>query len=168
MKSSFIDDRRGISEEFTSLPALMVVMIGFALFFALMATAYVTYHQKLDEKELYEAAHHAVLKLTLPESPLISEGGGTNTPLIVSANLGDISSEELIECCHLTGYDYRIKIYYYDENAEQQPLPGTEHLSTSAHSSGDTVSASRKISVKFANGEVRPGKIVVTVWRAEG
>ena len=167
MTKLFLKDKRGTSEEFTSLPALMVVMIGFALFFALMATTYMTYHQKLDEKELYEAAHHAVLKLTLPESPLISEGD-TDTPLIVSASISDISANDLTECCNLTGYDYRVKIYYYDEQGEKRLLPGTENLFTGTHSSGDTVSASRKIAVKFADGEIRYGKIVVTVWRKEG
>jgi len=164
---SFVGDKRGISEEFTSLPALMVVMIGFALFFALMAATYFNYHQKLEEKELYEAAHHAVLKLTLPESPLIGKED-TNIPLILSANLGDISSNELLQCCNLTGYDYHVKIYYYDENGEKHVLPHTENLYTNAPSSGDKVSASRKVAIKFANGEIRYGEIVVTVWRREG
>ncbi|MDD5779101.1 MAG: hypothetical protein PHU95_06605 [Candidatus Thermoplasmatota archaeon] len=71
---SFISDESGISEEFTSLPALAVVLIGFGLFFALVGGAYHVHTEKLERADGYRAANFVLQKLTTSNGGLAEEG----------------------------------------------------------------------------------------------
>ncbi len=117
----FIKNKRGVAEEFTSLPALMIVMIGFALFFAMIAGVYYIHNQKVENKELYEVAHYVVLKLTTQDSPIISTSDANNPLLIDESSIKSVSIEELKNFCNPVGYDYSVKFFWYDENGKKKP-----------------------------------------------
>jgi len=146
----FLKDRRGVAEEFTSLPALVVVMIGFALFFAMLAHLYIDYNEKIKNAELAEVAHYVSVKLTNAESPL------TDAPFIIDKEKWNKTSwDELKEYCNPSSYDYclAIKPSFLDlKSFDKTPV-------------GDSFVVSRKVAIKMANGDVKYGKIVITVWR---
>lgn len=160
---SLIIDKRGISEEFTSLPALMVVMIGFALFFAMIAGVYHTHNERVENKELYEVAHYTLMKLTSGESPLVSEKGG-NTPIIMDEQvISTIGKDVLKDYCNPLGYDYTVKFYWYDEKGGRHEISNPNMYKSLP--SKNRLSSSREIAIKFSEGDIRIGKIVVIIWR---
>ncbi len=149
-----IEDKRGVTEEFTSLPAIMVVMIGFALFFAMITSVYHVHNERMKNMELYDVAHYVIMKLTNRNSPLVSQD--KNTPLIIDKRSIKSNNINLKEFCSPVGYDYQVKIYdlkeEFSENIGNEP-------------EGDRVAVSRKIAIKFDEGDIRCGEIVVIVWR---
>ena len=145
----FIKDKKGVAEEFTSLPALVVVIIGFALFFAMLTNLYFTYNEKIKDAELAEVAHYVSIKLTNGESPL------TDAPLIINKEKwNDANPNILKEYCNLSSYDYSVYI-----------TPSDGLKSFNKNPIGDRFSVSRKVAIKMEDGDVKEGKIVVTVWR---
>ncbi len=155
----FIKDKRGVAEEFTSLPAIMVVMIGFAIFFAMIATVYNLHNERIEDKELFEVAHYVALKLTSADSPLAA---GDNTPLYIDKNKLHIKVDELKKYCNPIGYDYYVIVYEYDEDGSKKPIKDTENIIPNRNK----VSASRKVAIKDGIG-VKYGEIVVIVWRSK-
>ncbi|MCD6473756.1 MAG: hypothetical protein J7K47_02475 [Thermoplasmata archaeon] len=149
----FIGDRKGVAEEFTSLPALIIVMIGFALFFAMFANVYMAHNEKLKTAELAEAAHYIALKLTNAESPL------TDAPLLINKEKWEymVKHEENIrKYCKPSSYNYSIKI--------SSPFV-SDFKMIGEKAKGDRMSVSMKVAIKLAEGDVKYGKLIVTVWR---
>jgi hypothetical protein len=72
---SFFKNEQAVSEEFTILPALSVVMIGFALFVTLLAQTYLTYTEHINQLQNYQTADGILQKLTNPDSYFIRESG---------------------------------------------------------------------------------------------
>lgn len=144
-----VEDKRGITEEFTTLPAISIVMIGFALFFVLIASCYYVHIQRIENKELYEAAHFVIEKITM-DSPLIE------SPLMINLKAVERSNimEDIAKCCNLSDYDFCIRIFY-DEMC----------LKLGEEKERNKVSLSKIVAVKINEGDIREGKIVVTVWR---
>jgi len=146
----FLRDERGVAEEFTSLPALAIVMIGFALFFSLLAGTYIQYNEKIKAAELAEVAHYIALKLTNAESPI------TDAPLLINKEKWDkIGENELREYCKPLFYNYSVNI--------SSPFVKFEKIGEKPN--GDMMSVSRKVAIKLADGDVKYGKIIITVWR---
>ncbi len=149
----FIGDRKGVAEEFTSLPALVIVMIGFAIFFAVFANVYMAHNEKLKAAELAEAAHYIALKLTNAESPL------TDAPLLINKEKWDdvVKHEEILrKYCKPSSYNYSISI--------SSPFV-SDFKMIGEKAKGDRMSVSMKVAIKLADGDVKYGKLIVTVWR---
>ncbi len=144
----FARDKRGIAEEFTSLPALVVVMIGFALFFSMLAGIYMQHNEKVKAAELAEAAHYVAAKLTNSESPLTDA-----TFVIDKEKWNSMDESRLKDYCNLSFYDYRV--FIEGENLKE----------FGGNPVGDRFTVSRKVAIKLADGDVKYGKIMVTVWR---
>lgn len=73
-----ISNKKAISEEFTALPSLSVVMIGFTIFFLLVANTYNAYENRIESLEKYKTADFIATKLTNPDCFFIEEGGIIN------------------------------------------------------------------------------------------
>lgn len=71
----FIKDNKAISEEFTVLPALSIVMVGFALFVALLGQTYLFYTDHINYLQNYQTADHILETLTNPDCFFIKESG---------------------------------------------------------------------------------------------
>lgn len=156
----FLKDKRGVAEEFTSLPAIMVVMMGFAIFFAMVATVYHLHNERVEDKELFEVAHYVVSKLTTVGSPLIVED---STSLLLDKNkLENVGIDKLKEYCNPIGYDYYVKVYEYDEDGSKEQIYPKSMENTIP--SKNRVSASRKVAITDGI-ETKYGKVIVIVWR---
>jgi len=154
----FLKDKRGVAEEFTTLPAIMVVMIGFAIFFAMIATVYHLHNERMEDKELFEVAHYVVSKLTNVGSPLVEDAS-----LIIDENkLENVGIDELKEYCYPIGYDYYVKIYEYSEDGSKEKI--YPRNVGDAIPDKNRVSASRKVAIK-GEIDVKYGELVVIVWR---
>jgi hypothetical protein len=152
---NIISNDKAVSEEFTSLPALSIVMIGFTVFFLLLANTYNAYEYRLEILERYKTADFIASKLTNPDCFFIKEGR------IVDINLlkKDESKEKLNAVrdeYKQAGFDFIIRISY-DEFQKDFPedLPATI---------GDSRAVSKSIGVYINEAQTKAGKLTVILW----
>lgn len=81
-QKAFLTNDAAVCEEFTSLPALTVVLIGFTLFCLLIVSAQESYETKMETIDLYQTAEFITSKLLSPDSNLIKENGIINYPFL--------------------------------------------------------------------------------------
>ncbi len=161
--SSFINDKRGVSEEFTSLPALVVVMIGFAIFFAMTAGVYYHHNERVKGIDKYEVANFVLEKLVSPdgvlaERGLILEGGIVNKVKFDEIGKNPTEIEKIIEESNLMGLNFGLKLVFWKEESMYR----TEWINIPDDS--NKVAASKQVSVYLNDAEVVPGVLTVVVW----
>ena len=71
---AFINNKQAVSEQFTSLPALSIVMLGITLFILLVTQTYTASTHRITNLEKYTIGQHIADKLTNPLSPFIRTG----------------------------------------------------------------------------------------------
>lgn len=158
--SSFIRDKRGISEEFTSLPTLVVVMIGFALFFALIGGVYYSYSERVNSVDKYERANFVLEKISSIDGSLVKEGvlteGGVvdNESFDALTNGGEI--DEINEKSGVVGVEFGLRL----DHAKLESAMETPNIP----SGKDRVAASKEVPVYLNAAETVPGKLTVIVW----
>jgi len=156
---SFISDKNAVSEEFTSLPALSVVMVGFALFFVLLANVYASYGLRIESVEKYQVADFIATKLTNPDCFFIREGG-----LVDLLELGNGESDAEINSMR-QGYkasniNFIIRISWKEGNeikSEDFPENLPDYI-------GDRIAVSRDMGIYLNEAQTSPGKITVILW----
>ena len=156
-KRNLLKDKYAISEEFTSLPALSVVMIGFALFILLIANTYSAYNTRIDRLEKYKTADLIASKLTNPDCFFIKEGGIIDLPLLNDDLISSEKLNKLREKYQVTGIDFIVRISYdstYKDFPEDLP-----------NNTGDRVAVSRSMSIYINEAQTRPGALTVISWR---
>ena len=113
------NNNKAISEEFTSLPALSVVMIGFTLFLLLMANTYNAYETRVESLEKYKTAEFIATKLTNPDCFFIKEGGIVNIESLETAESKQ-KLNNLRDEYRTSGFDFIIRINW-DTNFQDFP-----------------------------------------------
>jgi len=152
----FVKDENAISEEFTSLPALSVVMVGFALFILLFSNTYVTYSTRIDSLEKYQTADFIATKLTNPDCFFMKEGGVVALPLLDTQESRDKIKAMRTEYTP-SGINFSIRVNW-DSNSLYFP---EDTLPTGV---GDRVAVSRDVSVYLNQAQTRPGKLTIIIW----
>ena len=158
--SSFINDERGISEEFTSLPALTVVMIGFGLFIALIAGAYYSYNDRIESIDKYEAANFVLEKMTitLREEKIIREGEIIDK---IQFKKSVHNYKAIVEKSGIVGINFGLKLSYEENGGihsiEWDNIPSDK----------DVVAVSKQVAVYLNEAETVPGILTVFVWGEE-
>jgi len=154
-----IKDVNAVSEEFTALPALSVVMIGFALFIVLIANTYSAYNTRIDSLDKYQTADFIATKLTNPDCFFIMEGGIVNLPLLDSSDptLSDDKLNAMRAEYALSGVGFSISLSW-DGGSKYFPED------TLPADIGDRVAVSRTVSVYLNEAQTKPGKLTVITW----
>ncbi len=154
--NSFIQDEKATSEEFTSLPALTVVVIGFTLFVALLARIYTSYETRVDILENYKIASSIVSKLTNPNCLYIRPGS--------NIDLATLQSREGRLALNITRHEYQnssidfIVRLNWNNSAEDFPIELPEKTN-------DRVAVSTYIDVYLNEARTIPAKFTVILWR---
>ena len=149
----FIKNEEAVSEEFTSLPVLSVVMIGFTLFILLIAHTYTAYEQRIDSLEKYQTAYFIATKLTNPDCYFIKEGGIVDLPLLRT----DIDTLNLLRDEYKTsGVNFIVRISWEDVSEDfPEPLPD---------GIGDRVATSKNVGIYLNEAQTTPGKLTIIMW----
>ena len=155
-KRRFIKDENAISEEFTSLPALSIVMIGFAIFIILIANTYTAYNTRIESLDKYQTADFIVTKLTNPDSFIIKEGGVIDFELLKNS---DSEINELRDKYRDSGIDFIIRVRY-EGTTEDIPFNADDLLSNA----GDRVAVTKCVGVYLNYAQTKPGKLTVIAW----
>jgi hypothetical protein len=151
----FINDEKAISEEFTSLPALAVIMIAFTLFFALIANVYISYENRVESLDKYQTADFIATKLTNPDCYFMQLGGTVDLQMLNT----DSSNEELNNIRQeyiASGIDFILRISW-DDSLEDFP----ENMPNDVF---NRVAVSRNVGIRLNDAETTPGKLTIIMW----
>ena len=152
----FLKDENAVSEEFTSLPALSVVMIGFTLFILLIANTYAAYEHRIDSLEKYQTGYFIATKLTNPDCYFIKEGGIVDLSLLRN----DKDALNLLRDKYKTsGVNFIVRINW-DIGSEDFP----EELPAGV---GDRVAVSKNVGIYLNEAQTTPGKLTIIMWSEE-
>lgn len=160
--SSFIRDERGLSEELTSLPALAVIMTGFAIFFIMIAGVYHSYNQEMESIDEYQTANFILEKITTSDGALAKKGIMMEGGLISLINFERINEkimDEIIKESGIEGERVALKLELkkgYDELKNpliRGKLPTTEYITVS-----------KRVTVYLNEVKKVPGVLSVMVW----
>lgn len=154
----FVSDERGVAEEFTSLPALVVVMIGFGLFFALIAGVYYSYNERVESINKYGTADFVLERLTseggiLHEKDVIKESGKIDVNEF--HRLDNLNQEMVNKKSGLVGVEYGLKLRYKKESLKE--------INCWLYGDEEVVAASKQVSVYLNEAETVPGILTVVV-----
>jgi len=151
----FLHNESAVSEEFTSLPVLSVVMIGFTLFFVLLTSVYTSYGARIESLEKYQTADFIATKLTGPDCYFIEEGGIVDMPLLNSTK-GKSGLYLLRDEYKSSSVNFTLRIDW-DGNCEDFPEKLPESI-------GDRVAVSRSVGVYLNEVQTVPGKLTIILW----
>ncbi|HVQ01127.1 MAG TPA: hypothetical protein VMT57_06395 [Candidatus Thermoplasmatota archaeon] len=144
---------QGVSEEFTSLPTLSVVMMGFSLFLLLLVHTYTAYQERMNYLEEYQIADAIAEKLTNPECCWM-ENGLVNVPTL---NLSMEQIKVIREQYHFSNLSFVIRLRYDEQVYDfPEPLPS---LTT------NQVAVERQIGVYLNEAQTTEGTFTIIVWR---
>jgi len=153
----FVKDENAISEEFTTLPALSVVMIGFALFIVLIFYTYDAYNTRIDSLEKYQTADFIATKLTNPDCFFIKEGGVINLPVLENKAVSDEKLNSMRSDYEASNINFSVCISwegvtkYYPEDSLPTDI-------------GDRVAATKDVGIYLNDAQTKPGKLTIITW----
>jgi hypothetical protein len=149
----FLRNEEAVSEEFTVLPALSVVMIGFGLFVILMAQTYTTYADRIGRLEIYQTADRLLQKLTNPDCFFIRESGLVDLQLLRN----DTNSlPQFFDYYTKMGPCFLLQLRWSDQFWEYPNVHGISPLSSTA--------VSKEIGIYLNEAQTIPGTITIVLW----
>ena len=159
-KRNFLKNKDAVSEEFTTLPALTIVVIGFTLFILILTNVYNTYNNRMDSIDTYQAASFISTKLTNPDSYFMLEGGRVNLPLLDSPNLkeSDYKLQKMRDELKASGLNFSIQVKW--DNKEKYFPESSLNPEV-----GDRIAVSKTVSIFLNEAQTKPGKLTVIMWR---
>lgn len=155
--TNFIQDTRAVSEEFTSLPALALVMIGFSIFFSLIANTYITYHTRMDTLHSYQVADSIATKLTNPDCFFMKPGGIVNLPLLRNNTDRFFQVQEYYRS---SGFSFCIRIRWLGPDGGFEDFP-----QSGPPTNQDRIAMSTLVGVYLNEAQTAPGSLTVILWR---
>jgi hypothetical protein len=151
---SFLENQQAVSEEFTVLPALTVVMIGFVLFISLIAHAYTTYAQHKNQMQNYQIAEAILQKLTNPNSEFIQEEGVVNLSRLHTCST---SLQDLGKQYERSGIFFLLRISWNTFTED--------FLHTLPNTTLNRIAVSKTIGVYLNEAQTNPGTLTLVLWR---
>jgi len=158
--TNFIKNEKAISEEFTSLPALTVVIIGFTLFILIITNTYNAYNIRIESIDKYQTASFIASKLTSPDCYFMMEGGIVDLPLLDSSEPKESGDKlnQMRNKIKASGVNFSIEISY---NNQKKYFP-EDNLPSYIN---ERVAVSKTVSVYLNEAQTKPGKLTVITWR---
>lgn len=151
-----IKDSEGISEEFTSLPALAVLMIGVCLFLVLLTSGNSSINQQSDDIETIQTIEYIKSKICSPISPFYSSGGIVSTN-IINGPIGQSYVLRIQKDLAATSINFSLKLSY-DQNTlyilEEPPEQNRQRTAYSTH-----------VLIKTNDLIRSPGILTIILWR---
>jgi len=149
----FLVDEHAVSEEFTMLPALSIVMIGFALFVVLLAQTYTAYEERIDRLQNYQTADGIANKLTNPDCYFIREGGLIDVTILQS----DTGSLQILcEQYERSGVIFLLRLQW---NNLTQDFPDTLSIAPM-----NRIAVSKDVSIYLNEAQTVPGTLTIVLW----
>ncbi|MFO7677074.1 MAG: hypothetical protein R6V50_01645 [Thermoplasmatota archaeon] len=155
-----IDNQNAVSEEFTTLPSITIILVGFALFILLIANTYSAYESRIESIQKYQTANFIATKLTNSDCQFIQEAGSVRYNLFTifdTTDQWDILQEEYKK----SAIGFRILLSWDEGSYELNPSDYNSLLT------GDRVAVSREVSIQLNHARTIPGKLTIITWSVE-
>jgi len=152
------NDDRAISETFTVLPALSMVLIGFTIFFIIIATAYNSFDSKQDIINNFECCDKILEKICSPNSFFICEGNKIDLNLLIS-NEAETYLQQLQQQYKPYNLSFSVKVSYEDTFHWLPTIPQLHTPNMNKYAS------SRQVLIKLNEVSTIPGTITVVFWQ---
>ncbi len=146
-------NEEAVTEEYTALPALCVVVIGLTLFFLLLAHAYAAYQAQSETAHSYHTAELLTEKLLDPANAFITPGGAIDLASFMQASE---PLTQLQQDYSPLGFDFLFRL---TANTTIVTLPADAYIPT------NYIVASREVSVVLNDAQTIPGRLSVLLWR---
>jgi hypothetical protein len=152
----FVRDEQAVSEEFTSLPALSVVMIGFSLFLLLLAQTYTAYETRVEHLQEYQTANQIMNTFLSPDSSFIRQGNLIDIPL-VEADTTTI--KQLCDDYQKSNIFFILRLHWDNitKDLPQSSFPKSSHR----------IALSKDIGMYLNEAQTVPGTLTIMLWRAD-
>jgi hypothetical protein len=150
----FIHDKKAVSEEFTMIPAIVIVLVGFALFGLLLTNTYEAYNQSIETTENYRKARSILTKLTSPEGKIIDESG------IIHLNLLINHPEWVTNEYHkYSNVKFFVRLNWKGNTESYIDIPANPSVNR------NQVALSKAVSISLNSVETKPGTFTIILWR---
>lgn len=153
-KRSFLVNEQAVTEEFTVLPALTIVMIGFALFVVLVAQTYTTYEERTARIQSYQTASSLAHKLTNPDCFFIRNEGVVDLPRLQqdAESLGRLWTQY-----QKSGFSFFLRLRWNNDSQDflEKPLVlPTEYIALSID-----------VGIYLNEARTIPGTLTIILWK---
>lgn len=153
---SFRQDNKGISETFTVLPALAMVLIGFTIFSIIITTAYSSLNDRQEYIDHFELANSLLEKICTPNAIFTTENNLINFDIFTSKESLDYFNC-LRQTYNLYDYSFCVRLSY---KGMQYWIPDPPNTSMY----NDMYASSKQVSVSINEVTIVPGQISVILW----
>ena len=150
----FLENDAAVSEEFTVLPALSIVMIGFSIFTLLLAQTYIVTMDNLERLQHYQTADRILQRITNSESVFISQGGCINLQTLQSDN-GFL--EEICKEYKRSGICFLLRLAYNNYSMDFPKTPPERPVQCTA--------VSKEVPIYLNEAQTIPGRLSIVLWR---
>ena len=156
--SSFINDDTGVIEPYSDLMAMALAVVGFIIFFAIIAQSYTIYQEKTFIAEHFHDAVALAEKLS-KDSEMTSS---VRPDIIDSIKLEEISKDpDEIMKKYGAYYDFMFKVEASSESRIYSRIIKDPEVTESKIG----ISASIPVTVKINDVQEVPGTLTVKLWR---
>lgn len=152
-KRIFLDDEQAVSEEFSLLPALSIVMVGFAVFIILIAQTYTGYTEQVSQLQHYQTADTILQKVTNPDCYFIKPGG------LLDLDELQNNEEGLTKIC--SHYE-KFGIFFFLRLASDEGV--MDFPKSVSPPSFHCISISRQIGIYHNEAQTTPGVLTIMLW----
>jgi hypothetical protein len=150
---SFLENEDAISEEFTVLPALSIVMIGFAVFALLVAQTYIVTTENLERLQHYQTADHILQRITNPESAIVFEGGCIDAQSFQSENE---FLKDMLSLYTKSGICFLLRLQY-DNHTNDFPT-------TTLDEPLQYIAVEKEVAIYLNEAQTVPGRLSIILW----
>jgi len=151
--NTFLKDNTAISEEFTVIPALCIVMVGFALFVALMSQTYITFTDHMNRLQNYQTADRILQRLTRSDCFFVKEAGLIDIQVLLNDTL---SLQTILEQYKKSGIVFFLR-FSWDNRTMVFP-------ETLVRGSFRYTAVSKEIALFLNEAQTTPGALTVFLW----
>ena len=147
-----VRDNSAVCEEFTAIPALIIISIGLTLFLIILSSAEESYDMQKESINVYQTANFLLMDILDPNTPIMREKGVINYPF-----LNSIDGRNYLESIRRqsNGINFSLLLSFDDRN---QFYPSKPY-------NGDRIAVSQPIAVYLNEVETIPGRITIIIWR---
>lgn len=144
-------DEAAVSEEFTAIPALVIISIGLTLFLTVLSSTYEAYDMQKESIDAYQTAGFLLNHILDPDTPIMKDKGVINYPFINS-----IEGRNYLESIRQQTDNINFSLLLYFKNKE--------YFYPSRPPDSDLVAVSQPIAVYLNEVETTPGRITIIIW----
>ncbi|MEM0466596.1 MAG: hypothetical protein QXL17_02455 [Candidatus Thermoplasmatota archaeon] len=159
----FLTDTTAVSEEFTALPALAVVMIGITLFILLVTNVYAAYETRIDSIKKYQTADFIANKLTNQNCPFSQTAG-----IVQLTEYTQMSSnpfwQKIQQEYQAAGIGFMLRLSWTDTQGHHSIDVPPCIPSFDLNKVGNRVAVSRDVTIQLNPVTDCPGKLTIITW----